>query len=115
MKTPNQIKTVSGAPALVAAIAMGLCSVTTPVLASDAGAFLGGMVAARVLTNMNERTQAEQVQAAAAVSQSQRAAPQSGSAASIEDRIHTLDQLRANGSISQSEYESRKKAILDSI
>lgn len=32
-----------------------------------------------------------------------------------EERIHTLDQLRANGSISQSEYESRRKAILDSI
>jgi len=73
------------------------------------------MVAARVLTNMSERTQAEQILAAAAVSQSQAAAPRSGGAASVEDRIHTLDQLRANGSISKSEYDSRKKAILDSI
>ena len=114
MKASKQLKHVSGSPALVAAIAIGLCSASAPALASDAGAFLGGMVTARVLTNMNQRTQAEQVQAAAAVQQSQ-AAPQSGSAASVEDRIHTLDQLRANGSISQSEYDSRKKAILDSI
>jgi hypothetical protein len=47
--------------------------------------------------------------------QQSQASYQSPGAPSVEERIHTLDQLRANGSISQSEYESRRKAILDSI
>lgn len=95
---------------------MGLCSAPPALLADSAGAFLSGMVTPRVLRNMSERTEAEQVQAAAAVNQSQTASSQSSSSArSVEERIHTLDQLRANGTISESDYESRKKAILDSI
>jgi Zn-dependent protease with chaperone function len=96
---------------LVASIAVGAGAVTTPVFAGNAGAFLGGMVTSRVLTNMSERTEAQQVQAQAAVNQSQ----QASSAPSVEQRIQTLDQLRANGSISESEYKSRKQAIIDSI
>jgi len=114
MKKSSHFRALLNRTALIAVIATGLGSASPPLLADGAGAFLGGMVTARVLTNMNERTEAEQYQAAAAMQQSQ-AAPQSSSAPSVEERIHTLDQLRANGSISQSEYESRKKAILDSI
>jgi hypothetical protein len=114
MKKSTHFGVLLNRTALIAVIATGLGSASPPLLADGAGAFLGGMVTARVLTNMNERTEAEQYQAAAAMQQSQ-AAPQSSSAPSVEERIHTLDQLRANGSISQSEYESRKKAILDSI
>ena len=115
MKKSNQIRYWPANSALAVAMAMGLCSVSPPLLADGAGAFLGGMVTSRVLTNMHDRTEAEQIQADAAVRQSQAAAPPASSAPSVEERIHTLDQLRANGTISKSEYESRKKAILDSI
>jgi hypothetical protein len=114
MKESNQFRFLLKRVGLIAAIAMGLGAASPPLLADKAGAFLGGMIAAKVLTNMDERTQAEQYQAAAAMQQSQ-ASYQSPGAPSVEERIHTLDQLRANGSISQSEYESRRKAILDSI
>ncbi len=111
MTTAHSLKQIYSRPALIATLAMGLCASPTPLLASDAGAFLGGMVTSRVLRNMSDRTQAEQDQAAA-MQQNQAAA---SSAPSVEERIHTLDQLRANGSISKSEYDSRKKAIIDSI
>ena len=109
MKKTFQIKRVSGNSVLIATLVIGLCSASPPLLASDAGAFLGGMITSRVLRNMSDRTEAEQAQAAAATRQSD------SGAGSVEERIHTLDQLRANGSISKSEYDSRKKAILDSI
>lgn len=110
MNKPKSYKRASTLSLLIVPIAVGLSAVSTPVLAGDAGAFLGGMVTSRVLTNMSERTEAEQVQAQAAVNQSQQS-----SAPSVEQRIQTLDQLRANGSISESEYKSRKQAIIDSI
>ena len=114
MKKSSHFRALLNRTALIAVIATGLGSASPPLLADKAGAFLGGMIAAKVLTNMDERTQAEQYQVAAAMRQSQESY-QSPNAPSVEERIHTLDQLRANGSISQSEYESRRKAILDSI
>ena len=59
----------------------------TPALAGHGGAFVGGMVAGRVLNNMNRQTQAEEYQAY----HSQpvlRAAPSSQSS---ESRIKQLD------------------------
>jgi hypothetical protein len=109
MKKTLQFKPVSGSSVLIVTLVMGLCSASPPLRADGAGAFLGGMIASRVLNNMSERTEAEQAQPAAATRQS------SGGTRSVEERIHTLDQLRANGTISKSDYESRKKAILDSI
>lgn len=111
MTTSHSLKQISSRSVLITALAMGLCAAPTSLLASDAGAFLGGMITSRVLHNMSDRTEAEQAQADAA-QQNQAAA---SSAPSVEERIHTLDQLRANGSISKSEYDSRKKAIIDSI
>jgi len=45
-----------------AALAAALMVSPMPVLAGDAGAFIGGMITSSVLRNMRDRTQAEQVQ-----------------------------------------------------
>ncbi len=52
-------------PAAVAAclLGAGMSLQTTSVLASDAGAFLGGMLTSRVLHNMSDRTRAEEYSA----------------------------------------------------
>lgn len=100
---------------------------SAPAYASDAGAFIGGMLTSRVLGNMRRRTEAEEVQAAAAVRQTQpprvvhQQAPQSapassgGGTKSVEQRLKELDSLAAKGYISKQEYQARKKAIIDSI
>ena len=91
-------------------------SLSNSVAADNAGAFLGGMITSNVVHNMRARTEAEQVQAAAAVqSASKPAQSSSGGASSVESRIDTLDQLLAKGYITKDEYDKRKKAILDDI
>jgi membrane protease subunit (stomatin/prohibitin family) len=89
-----------------------LLAVGSPVLASDAGAFIGGVAAARVARNMRARTQAEQQQAQAAQSVAQAS---STSSQSPEARIQQLDKLAAGGYITPAEYKQKKKAILDSM
>ena len=85
---------------------------TTLVQASGAGAFLGGMVASRVLNNMSERTEAEQY---AAYSQPRTVAPSHRSSGSAESRIKQLDKLAAGGYITPAEYKKKKQAIVDGI
>lgn len=87
--------------------------ITTPLRANDAGAFLGGVLATKVVQNMNRRTEAEEAQAAA-VSQPRpvQSAPAQKSA---EQRIKELDKLAAGGYITPEEYKQKKKAILDSM
>jgi len=119
--------------ALVPAIVFGSVTLTAaglslPAYADGAGAFLGGMITSRVLGNMRERTEAEQVQAAAATRQAQQPqvvyqqAPQSapassggGGGKSVEQRLKELDSLASQGYITKQEYAARKKAIVDSI
>ena len=83
--------------------------------ASDAGAFIGGMLTSKVLSNMSERTEAEKVQAYNS-SRPAQAAPSSASAASSpQQKLDQLDKLAANGYITKEEYQARRKAILDSM
>jgi hypothetical protein len=43
-------------------------------------------------------------------------APQAtSSTASVEDRLHELDTLAANGHISKQEYQQRRQALLDGL
>lgn len=44
-----------------------------------------------------------------------RAAGEPGASASIADRIKKLDDLRSQGLITEEEYKSKKKALLDSL
>jgi membrane protease subunit (stomatin/prohibitin family) len=100
--------------ALVGVLGMAGFGIATPALAGNAGAFIGGVVAVKVLDNMRDRTDAEQDQADAA---QQAAAQQSSSSGSrsAEARIAELDKLAAGGYITPEEYKTKKKAILDSI
>ena len=86
------------------------------VYADDAGAFIGGIFAAKILDNMQRRTRAEEVQAY----QSSRSVPShsassGGSYQSVEARLKQLDKLAADGYVSPEEYRAKKKAILDSL
>ena len=89
-------------------------AVTSPVLASDAGAFIGGVFATKLVGGMRERNDAEQRQAAATeqMAAQQRAAP---AASSAEQQLSELKSMKAKGLITNEEYNQKKKQILDSM
>ncbi len=87
-------------------------SISTPTIASDAGAFIGGVFATKLLQNSRRTADAEEQQAYAA----QRPVAQTSSASkSPEQRISELDKLAAGGYITPAEYKAKKKTILDSM
>ena len=77
------------------------------------GAFVGGMLAGHLVSGAvqrsKERTQAEEY---AAYSQPR---TQQTSTKTTEQKLSELDTLAAKGYITKSEYQSRKKAILDQM
>jgi membrane protease subunit (stomatin/prohibitin family) len=87
--------------------------------ADEAGAFIGGVVAAKVANNMRRRTEAEEQQAYYAQQQSRQAqqVPQATAPASrsAEERLEELDQLAAKGYITQEEYKARRQQILEDL
>lgn len=100
----------------MAAAMLGAAAVPTTALADGAGAFVGGMMAARVMSNMNERTEAEQEQAYYAEQSAQRPVQQAAPAQqSAEQRIQELDKLAAGGYITPEEYKQKKQAIIDGM
>jgi hypothetical protein len=113
----KKYKAITAAGFLVAA----LSPVSVPVQSDETGAFIGGVMAARIGRNMRERTEAEQQQAAAAQQQAyaaqqqpvQQAAP--AAAQTPEQRIQQLDKLAAGGYITPEEYKTKKQAIIDSL
>lgn len=96
-------------------------SLPEPARADDAGAFIGGVMAARIGRNMRDRTEAEQQQAQAAQDQAyyaqqqqvQQAAP--APEPTVEERLAKLDKLAEGGYITPEEYKTKKQAILDEI
>mgnify|MGYP001787479467 CR=1 FL=1 len=91
-------------------------SVTVPVLADGAGAFLGGIAVAKIGRSIRENNEAQRDQADAAQQQAYYAQQQAQQAPkSAEDKIAELDKLAAGGYITPAEYKSRKKTILDSM
>lgn len=105
------INSILTSATLASAIAATTLVVSAPAIADDAGAFIGGVLATKVVSNMKRRTEAEEAQAAAA--QQSRAAPSSSSSA--EQRIKELDKLAAGGYITPEEYKRKKKAIIDGM
>ena len=99
--------------------ALGAVAITTsnPVQADGAGAFLGGIAVARIGQSIRDRNDYEEDQAQAAQQQAQAAQSQAAASQpkSAEERIDELNKLAAGGYITKEEYNSRKKAILDSL
>ena len=106
-------KIVSGALACV--IGSAAFSISVPARASDAGAFIGGVFATKLLGNMRDRTDAEQQQAYYAQQSAQRPVSSAPAQSSPESRIKELDKLAAGGYITPAEYKRKKKAILDNM
>ena len=89
-------------------------SISAPAQSSETGAFLGGVVATKVLGNMKRRTEAEEAQAYNSSRPVQQAAP-APAASSTEQKLDQLNKLAAGGYITPEEYKTKKKAILDSM
>ena len=105
-----------------AALLVATISLSMPALASNAGAFIGGVLATKVIGNMNRQTQAQEQQAynssrqAAPAPAAPAPAPAPAPAAKTpEQRIAQLDKLAAGGYITPAEYKAKKKSILDSM
>ena len=111
MTIRNKIKLA----AVAAVIGTAAVGTTMPVYAGDAGAFIGGVFATKLITNMNDRTEAEQQQAAAAQYQAAQPVHTAPAQKSPQARIAELDKLAAGGYITPEEYKHKKQAILDSM
>jgi hypothetical protein len=86
------------------------------VLADGAGAFIGGVLATKVVGNMERQIRAQEEQAYYAQRQAAQPVPQAAPAQkSAEQRIAELDKLAAGGYITPEEYKRKKKAIIDGM
>jgi cell division protein YceG involved in septum cleavage len=92
-----------------------ILSLSTPAQANKTGAFIGGMLTAKVVNNMSRRTEAEEQQAANSSQQAAPAPAPAPAAQSPEQRIAQLDKLAAGGYITPDEYKAKKKAIIDGM
>ena len=109
-----EIRNKIASAVLSCVIGMATFAVASPVLASDAGAFIGGVFATKLVGGMRDRNEAEQRQAAAAeqMAAQQRAAPAESSA---QQQLSELKSMQAKGLITKEEYNQKKKQILDSM
>jgi hypothetical protein len=125
MNTISKNRVVNMNKVVIVLVAIAVCFTILPgfkteAQASKGAAFLGGMVAGRVLTGAaarsERRTRAEESQAYSQQQSSQRAAPAPAPAPAAkptaESRIKQLDKLAAGGYITPAEYKTKKKAIL---
>ena len=99
---------------LVSVIAI---TVSAPVQAGRAGAFLGGIAAVKIGENIRDRTDAQEDQAYYAQQQAQIAQAQANtsSTSSPEEQIKKLDKLLAGGYITKDEYNTQKQKILNNL
>jgi len=95
--------------ALACVLGTGLAGLSAPVLSSDAGAFIGGVFATKLIGGVRENTEAQE-QAAA-----QRPVPAVPAQKSPEQRIAELDKLAAGGYITPEEYKAKKQKIVDGM
>ena len=101
--------------AVAAVIGTAAVGTSLPVYASNAGAFIGGVFATKLVGNMRDQTEAQQQQAAAAQYQAARPVQSAPAQKSPQARIAELDKLAAGGYITPAEYKQKKQAILDSM
>lgn len=98
--------------ALVCGLSTAAIGVSTPAMASGAGAFIGGVVAANVIGNMHRRTEAQEAEAARPVPRHHTTTHTHRSA---DSRIKELNKLKADGDISEEEYQKKKQSIINSL
>lgn len=102
-----------------AAFVLGAASLVASVPASagnSAGAFLGGVFATKILSNMDRQTRAEEYRASVAQPRYITAPPASaGASQSPEARLQQLDKLAAGGYITPAEYKAKKQQILNNM
>ena len=103
------------AATLACVLGTALIGANSPVLASDAGAFIGGVFATKLLGNISDQTQAQQEQADAAQAAAQRPVPAAPAHKTAQQRLDELDKLAAGGYITPKEYKAKKQKILDSM
>ena len=101
--------------AVAAVIGTAAVGTSLPVYADNAGAFIGGVFATKLIGNMRDQTEAQQQQAAAAQQQAARPVQSAPAQKSPQARIAELDKLAAGGYITPAEYKQKKQAILDSM
>ncbi len=99
--------------ALACVIAAPAFTLSSAANASDAGAFIGGVFATKLLGNMSRQTDAEEAQAYSA--QQPRQVSQASTPQSPEQRIKQLDKLAAGGYITPAEYKQKKQAIISGM
>ena len=104
-----------GLGAVACVLGMTVAGMSAPVLAGDAGAFLGGILATKVIGNMQAQTEAQQEQANYARQAAAQPVPQAPAQKSPEQRIKELDKLAAGGYITPEEYKRKKKQIVDNM
>ena len=104
-----------GLGAIACVLGMAVAGTSTAVLADGAGAFLGGVLATKVVGNMRAQTEAEQEQAEYARQSAAQPVRQAPAQKSPEQRIAELDKLAAGGYITKEEYKRKKQAIVDSM
>lgn len=85
----------------------------TEARAGNAGAFVGGMVAAHVIGGAVRRDQVRTAAAVETANNSRQAAPAAAAPQTQDEKMKQLDKLAAGGYVTPAEYKSRKKAIVD--
>jgi len=111
----NRMIIASTTASLMVAAAL---TISAPAQSGEAGAFIGGVVATKVMSNMRRRTEAEEYQAYSAPRAAQpvqQAAPTAPAAQTTQQKLDELDKLAAGGYITPAEYKAKKKSILDSM
>jgi hypothetical protein len=103
--------------ALAGVLGAATVGTSLPLYADNAGAFIGGVFATKIVTNMNQQTKAQEQQAAAAQQAAAQPRPVQSAPAkqTAEQRIAELDKLAAGGYITPEEYKAKKQAIIDSM
>jgi len=105
-------------------VASGALGVSAPVWADAGGVaagLLGGMVLGRAINESRQDDRASAYNSGysagsySAPPQTVYVQPAAPSQPSVEQRVAELDSMHKKGLISDSEYSSRKKAILDSL
>lgn len=110
------IKDKFASVALACILGAGAVGMSTPVAASDAGAFIGGVFATKLIGGIRENTEAQGQAAAAQQAAAQRPVPSAAPAQkSAQQRLDELDKLAAGGYITPQEYKAKKQKILDSM